>query len=389
MIGENGLLTKAGNAQKETLNSENEEKLQVEVLGSYNKRGKIDTNQLRTNLQHISGITTENDDTITDSTTIELPMIVKIDGNQYLIKEDGKTRAKYGIDEYDLERNPETYYGSYVTNYNSPYDIGIDLEGQAGKWQIFMADEDNIYLISSNYITRKYTGTKNNVGFGYDTTKYTEETATQMNFLSISSEYNANSNTTEIPDILSKLNKPSIYHIWMNTPENQIRNLAGEKAIASILDTNVWKDYNNTIYAQYTIGGPSLEMFCKAYNDSHVGENLEYEVVNGTDRLYGYRMRKGTAGDYSYSVGGLKTNAISEKVDGMFFKSTAKDSRYYIASPSIAGYYHRILFIYSAGSVSREFYQNNTASFRPLVCLKSNIHLVKNEDEETYSLEVD
>ena len=211
-----------------------------------------------------------------NSETEEYPLLISINGKQYLFKADGTGRAKYGIDEYDVEKHPETYYGHYVTNYNSPNDAGIqDANGQLGKWQIFMADDTNIYLIASNYITRKYTGTKNGVGFDYNTENKTPETATQMGFSGIIGQYNANSTTTDIPEILSKLDKQNIYHKWMNTPANQIKNYSSEKAVASMLDVDVWSGYKNNTYAKYAIGGPTLEMFCKSYNDSHTGDKLE------------------------------------------------------------------------------------------------------------------
>ena len=395
LTGENGLIGKSGEAKKQTEISEGLEQLEIAVTQSTNKRGNIDEAKLAKNLSKINGlkyINSENEEIdVTENTDIKLTAKVKLKGNTFKINSEGNVAYKRDgiIDIEDIVESPANYYGYYVTNYNSPNDVGIlDGQNQLGKWQIFMADEDNIYIIASNYITRKYTGTKNNVGFGYDTAKYTEETATIMNFLSISSEYNANSNTTDIPDILSKLKKPSIYHVWMNNPENQIKNLAGEKAIASMLDIDIWNGYNNATYAEYAIGGPSVEMFCKAYNDSHTGENLEYEVVNGIDRTNAYKMRKGT-GDFSLDINGLKTDAINENADNMFFKSTSMCSRYYIASPSITGNYHRIIHIGSTGVISREFYSHNTAGFRPIVCLKSNVHLVKNADGETYSLELD
>lgn len=394
LTGDNGLIGKSGEAKKQTEISEGLEQLEIAVTQSTNKRGNIDEAKLAKNLSKINGlkyINTENQEIdVVENTDIKLTAKVKLKGITFKINDEGNVSYKRDgvIDNEDIIESPANYYGKYVTNYNSSNDAGIDLEGQAGKWQVFMADEDNIYLIASNFITRKYIGTKNNVGFDYDTTKYTEETAKIMSFLSISSEYNASSNVTDIPDILSKLNKPSIYHIWMNNPENQIKNLAGEKAIASMLDVNIWNGYKNATYAEYAIGGPSLEMFCKSYNDTHTGENLEYEVVNGTDRTNAYRIRKGT-GDFNLDINGLKTDAINENADSMLFKSTSMCSRYYITSPSITGYYHRILYIYSSGSVSRELYQNKTAGFRPLVCLKSDVHLIKNADGETYSLELD
>lgn len=393
LTGDNGLITKASDAQKETLKAEGLEKIQVEIAGSYDNNGQIDTNQLRTNLQHISGLTTENDEPITNNTEIKLPMLVKINNNQYLIKADGSTKAKYGIDEYDVATHPETYYGHYVTNYNSPNDAGIQNEdGQLGKWQIFMADDDNIFLIASNYITRKYTGTKNNVGFDYDTENQTPETATKMWFSNILGQYNANSNTTDIPQILSKLDKQSIYHKWMNNINNQKRNYSNEKAVASMLDTEVWNLYNNSTYAKYSIGGPTLEMFCKAYNETRVdGTALLEAKETNNDNNYGYRIEKGTSAPTD-SVSGLKKGAKTNTVnlDNCYFKLSAEGNCYWLASPSVGFRDCGVLDIHYDGSVyaTNSYYYSAHIGFRPLVCLNANVHLVQNSDGQTYSLEL-
>ena len=118
LTGDNGLLAKAGDAKQKNEESTIIEKIQVEVLGSYNKSGEIDLTQLRKNLQNFSGITTEDNQPINDNTEIKLPMLVKINGNEFVIKSNGTVKIKgIGITEYDIVKHPETYYGKYVTNY--------------------------------------------------------------------------------------------------------------------------------------------------------------------------------------------------------------------------------------------------------------------------------
>lgn len=388
LTGDNGLIKKASEAQKENLKAEGLEKIQVEVAGSYDNNGQIDTNQLRTNLQHIPGITTENDELITNSTEIKLPLLVKISGNQYLIKADGSTKAKFGIDEYDVAKHPETYYGHYITNYNSPNDAGIRNEdGQLGKWQIFMADDDNIYLIASNYITAEYTGTKNGQGYNYDKANQTPETATDMWFSNILAQYNANLNTTDIPSILSRLDKQSIYHKWINNPNNQTINTNNEKAVTSMLDVSVWNGYNNTSFAKYAIGGPTIEMFCKGYNDCHESN----EINANENNTYGYMIQKGNTEARNINLPGF--NEISALSHHAYFKQKSYDNGYWLSSTSACGN-REMLYAGSSGSnsscmISYAYYYNTHMCFRPLVCLKSNVHLVENEDGETYSLELD
>lgn len=382
LTGDNGLIGKTGEAKKQTEISEGTEQLEIAVNQSFNKRGNIDTTKLAKNLSKINGlkyISSDNEEIdVTENTEIKLPMLVKINNNQYLIKSDGIVRAKYGIDEYDIDKYPEKYYGSYVTNYNSPNDDGIDLYAQPGKWQIFMADDTNIYLIASNYIKAGYVGKKNNKDFGY--------TSTDLSYIFFSddilSQYNAGPTITDIPEILSKLDKQSIYHKWMNNSDNQIRNYNNEKAVASMLDIEVWSGYNNTYYAKYAIGGPTLEMFCRSYNRTHLDENLEALETNSSNN-YGYQI-KGTTGNAANSISGL-TNGTSK---GMYFKYSDKGRYCWIASPNANGY--RDLFrATTLGELKSDLYSSKDLGFRPLICLNSNVHLVENSDGKTYSLELD
>ena len=334
---------------------------------------------MRINLQNISGITTENDEKITHNTTVELPMIVKINGEKYLIKSDGSTKVKYGIDEYDISIHPEIYYGKYVTNYNSANDSGIvDEDEQLGKWQIFMADGDYIYLIASNYIIGNHTGKKNNVGFYYE-----QSTPTKISFLNILNQYNASTITCDIPGILSRLDKQSIYHKWINMPANQTKDYKSEKAVASMLDVDVWSGYNNTTYAKYAIGGPTIEMFCKSYSNSHTENKLESFVVED-----GYKIKKGSA-DPSNSITGIGNKPVNDLVNSLYLKASSAGDMLWLASSAGA---NNIRYSSSSGAIVEAKYDNATSlSFRPLVCLKSNVHLVEknNENATTYELELD
>jgi len=399
LTGDNGLIGKSGEAKKQTEISEGLEQIEIAVTQSTNKRGNIDETKLAKNLSKINGlkyISSDNEEIdVTENTEIKLTAKVKLKGNTFKINDEGNISYKKDgtIDNEDIINSPETYYGHYVTNYNSPNDAGIqDANGQLGKWQIFMADDTNIYLIASNYITRQYTGTKNSVGFDYNTANQTPATATKMWFTSILGQYNANSTITDIPTILSKLDKQNIYHKWMNTEANQTRNYNNEKAVASMLDVDVWNGYKNTTYAKYAIGGPTIEMFCESYNKTRTdGTALLEAKETNNDNTNGYRIQKGTA-EPANSVAGLVTRAKNTSVNNMYFKSSSEGNHYWLASPSANGSTEQdVLRVDYDGNVTRggRGYGYNGIGFRPLVCLKSNVHLVENSDGQTYSLELD
>lgn len=384
LTGDNGLIGKTGEAKKQTEISEGLEQLEIAVTQSTNKRGNIDETKLAKNLSKINGlkyINAEKEEIdVEENTEIKLTAKVKFKGNTFKIKKDGKISYKKDgtIDNEDIRNVPATYYGRYVTNYNSPNDEGIvNEDNQLGKWQIFMADEDNIFLITSNFITGQYTGKKNNVEFSYE-----ESNPTKIWFKNIINQYNVSNDLTknDIPGILSKLDKQSIYHKWMNKTENQIKGNNNEKAVAAMLDVDLWNGYNNPQYAKYAIGGPTLEMFCEAYNATHSSCKIKAKENYNT----GYKIQKNNDNDSeTISLSGWATSPVSESAENMLMKT------YWMAAPSSA-YHSHIITPYESGINYNSY--NNKISFKPIACLNSNVHLVENKDENnniTYELELD
>ena len=47
--------------------------------------------------------------------------------------------------------------------------------------------------------------------------------------------------------------------------------------IIHMIDLELWNGYKNDIYSDYAIGGPTLEMFCQSYNNTHTGDDLIVE----------------------------------------------------------------------------------------------------------------
>ena len=82
LTGQNGILTRADEASEQTKQKTAEEKVAVEVLGSYGEDGNIDYNLLNENLKNVEGLTS--------GLPIEkLPATVVVDGYDVTINEDG------------------------------------------------------------------------------------------------------------------------------------------------------------------------------------------------------------------------------------------------------------------------------------------------------------
>ena len=127
-------------------------------------------------------------------------------------------------------------------------------------------------------------------------------------------------------------------------------------------------------YAEYAIGGPTIEMFNASYKATHTEKYIEEEVTDAN----GYKVKWNTDSSYSYSISGLSR---SELENLYVISDTTKASAYWLASPS-ADYDYRLLDVHYDGSVDRNWYDNGNPGFRPLVCLWSNVKLVPNKNNE-------
>ncbi len=91
LTGENGILTKANTSKQETTKQGAKEKVQVEVMGSYDNNGKINLEELNGGLKNNIPNLTYQGQPISNSNKIEnLPEMVTVDGYEIEIKENGE-----------------------------------------------------------------------------------------------------------------------------------------------------------------------------------------------------------------------------------------------------------------------------------------------------------
>ena len=93
------------------------------------------------------------------------------------------------------------------------------------------------------------------------------------------------------------------------------------KAVAYMLDTNVWSVYKGE-KAEYAIGGPTIELFFKSYNKKY-----ETNYVAGATSVIGYKIGSGSASGNSLTLSKDKTLPY-------VVTSTSKASATWLASPS-------------------------------------------------------
>ena len=90
---------------------------------------------------------------LTEDTQYTIKVIVKDKaGNEKEVTTTARTEKK-GDTAAVVAQNPTVYYGKEVENYGIIYD---NTTGASNKWRIFYADEENIYLITDDYIHSDY-----------------------------------------------------------------------------------------------------------------------------------------------------------------------------------------------------------------------------------------
>lgn len=126
LTGDNGILTQANKAKEKTEEASAEEKVKLEVAGSYGIDGKIDTNKLNKNLENVNGLTS-------GLPIVSLPATVVVDGNEIMIGISGNvgaiTRIPIGI-----ETTKPYLPGNDFTVVESNLDNGIVVTDGTNYW---------------------------------------------------------------------------------------------------------------------------------------------------------------------------------------------------------------------------------------------------------------
>ena len=94
------------------------------------------------------------------------------------------------------------------------------------------------------------------------------------------------------------------------------------KSVAYMLDTNAWSKFAVTGKADYAIGGPTVELLFKSYNQKY-GTNYVAEATSN----YGYKVGSRSASAYYL--------ALSNTTDPLYvITSQSNAEAYWLASPS-------------------------------------------------------
>ena len=277
LTGDNGILTKAQTAKEEKTEAEAKEKVQIAVMGSFDKNGKLNLDELKENLRKVEGFESGANEN-------NFPITVMVDGQQIIVQENGTVVEKQGDNPTTF--NPETLtigeatntdkYGQKVTNYTVTTD-----EFTSGIWRLFYQDTNYTYLITDECVGDNYLpGDKDH-------------------------EY---LNGTFVSKIGQKLN-PMISFLFTET--NSTPSIA---ATAWFTDPNVWSHYTNED-AVFAIASPTLELFVASYNNTGKSNRLTLEI-----------------GSEGYNIPNVSSGFFKTEENYGIYASVGKS--YWLASPN-------------------------------------------------------
>ena len=335
LTGDNGILNQAGKAKDKTTEAESIERVQVEVAGSYGLDGTIDKDQLNKNLGNIAGLKIGESNFGGENIVKELPATVTLNGYDIGIDANG------GVEKIPeiiakIRANPQAYYGKKVTNYKAS-------DSDTNTYRIFYVDKDNDFKDGYNtiYLKADFSGSVH-CSTSYDAS---QTLIKRMNPLWATKENTVAAETTTISN-------------------------KNEQAAAWLCDPSKWTAYCDTDKANYAIGGPSVEMYVKSYNQTHGDDALGCQYQTSYVPGYIYKVNNTIQNDGWYTNSNILDYSMTYKSMYCGEKGN-KTGDWWLASPS-ASNPDRVCYVSGLNARLRLSGYNYSFGVSPLVSLKSS-----------------
>ena len=373
ITGDNGLIGNAGIAKEEAEIANEKEILEEATVSSMgkDKYGNLKQETLQEELS-------DNDVEVTQSGN---NFICKFPSErEYIVNQDGDITEKKGLLASEISAEN---YGNYVKNY-SDIDVADGGESQKSDWQIYYTgkvgneSEEHIYLISSNYISvESIPASKNNHTLNKGSYPYSVEVT------NILGDYPNGSD--DVAEETRYLNGQYYEYLTYNKTRSTNDNM---KAVAYMCDTNVWNKFK-TNKADFTIGGPTIELLFKSYNKKYgtnylagsLERNEDSKDSNGNTiesiSKVGYSISDngGESWSIAYTYGIINTN------DNTYVLRSGNANGVFLASPSgTTGQSSSLLRVNINGQISPDGPGSVMQGIRPIVCLKADVQLEKVDD---------
>lgn len=368
LMGDNGIITKAQDAARIAKEAQVKEEVSLAIttlkMSQLAGRAQNDIVTKQELNSHLKNGTIMQEPTKSDNGYI---LKYKEDDTIYTInvEDNGKLKVldsdKSGIlkiSAAEVKVSPTTYYGKTV-NYSA---------NDTTDWKIFYSDGTHIFLIKSDYL---------------ENTKIPSNTVMTKN-----GTYNAYWGA--FPEVITDRQD----ELFMAKGFNLNSNLPNSKCAGRLLTPSIWNSFVDTTYADYAIGGPTIEMYVASWNDMYKNEKLECTPnslePNQDSKGYKVCIQGETPANYiAKEVMQLKAgfnnilyyphpSVLNERYDGC--------GGYWLASPNSAIGDYRLLTIHCSGSINSEDMTINYYSVRPLVALKVDARLTEGTNGYDYNL---
>ncbi len=388
LTSNNSILNQSNNARKETLSSEEAEKVQLAVHdavinSSQTASGELTTELVKNGIKGQFGDGEEDNVSGTGPWTYIGPKTKK----KYKIAKNGEIKEKNPneLAADDLNENASEFFGLDVINYAETLPTELQYLG----WQLFYAGdlekgvEERIYLISKQCVKASDLPTVKKNGIEVTDAKPiavngTNEFAAKFANQSYSptrgvyatggiiNEYQGSADIT-IP-FLQRLNGLFYDRLSEN---NRVSTATNMKAVSYMMDQETWEDFKG-IGAEYVIGAPTLELLYSAYN--------KYENKSDSEKFIATANTDGYANNRE---GPLQMTSMP---------TLSSDYKLWIASPGInpgnaSGDYDEIYpGVVVWNKIGVPVYEidgdivSNSACFRPIVILNTDYTLEKTKD---------
>ncbi len=353
LVGENGIITQAQRADELTTQAQQKEVIELAVA-SVQAQGTLELDKtsieeaLCLQLGDSIGWSVTNND---DSNFIN----IIIGDNEFIVYKNGEVFVKDKImTAEDIAMNATKYYGLTVSN----YETNIKELQDATDWKIFYSDGVNIFLISSDYIEYKYLP-KSLDGTSLDV----DDTNYRVYMESIVQNYKESNNVTD--SRVNELNK-KFY-------ETNFSITSSMKALSYMLNPNLWTDFCNENYAGYVIGGPTIELLLKSYNQKY---DTHYETLS-TNTGYQISLDGGNSFlDYCIDREVININ------DSLYNVKREENIGMWLASPSNRGNSFIMCLQTGSGTITGAQYSDVKFGIRPIVCLKQNAKIISTDTDK-------
>jgi len=268
------------------------------------------------------------------------------------------------------------YYGKTVN-----YTCGDTVVG----WKIFYAGttpggtENNIYLIADSLISSDNIGStlqglltySNSYSFDFKNVVGPASSLPEPGYVQVNSDYLEGTGASRFINSPAKNWLKYARSTSIDSGYGYTSSTNNMMATAMMLDTTVWTQYCNDAFAEYAIGGPTLDMFVASWNQTQTTQ-LYYNATSSDSGYYIKADSEPTTENYSAS--GLTENNST----GILYLCSGEEyeTLYWLASPCALNV--RNIFTIDVGSATISYEtvgETSENGLRPVVCLSSDVKL--------------